>query len=98
VPPDAVRGIKVAERAGVLLDFRFNRVHEDPASEGAGVWALDRPVPVMPSSPESDAALYAQEYIVVVPMRADEHDRELLAQLVGHLEALPKWTHSGAIE
>jgi 5'-nucleotidase len=98
VSPDAIKGIKVAERAGILLDIGFSRVHEEPASQRAGVWALERPLPIPIVSAESDAALYAQDYIVVVPMRADEHDRELLARLLGQPESLPQWPRSGGGE
>jgi 5'-nucleotidase len=89
--PAEFKGVRVAERAGILLDFRFSRVQEDTTSGRTEVWALQRPRPVPPDAGASDAALYRQGYIVVVPMRADEHDRELLSRLLREPEILPGW-------
>ncbi len=84
--PSAIKGIRVARRARLLLSIAFEA---GEAGAGRQSWKL-RATPLDPqSAPESDAALYAAGYLVVVPMRADEHD-EALAD--GLLPKLPSWT------
>jgi len=89
--PEEIKGVRVAERAGILLDFSFSRVEGDSASDNTEIWVLNPPQPVPPVSAKSDAALYSENYVIVVPMRADEHDRELLSRLLEDANALPPW-------
>jgi 5'-nucleotidase len=94
--PAAVRGVRVAERAGILLDFRFEPVPADAADGGTVTWALQQPRPITPPVGDTDAGLYEQGYIVLVPMRADEHDRTLLSRLLQDPRLIPSWSeHDG---
>lgn len=89
VAPSAIAGVRVARRAGLLLDLSFD------ASGGTDgkVWKLAM-TPRNPAvEPGRDAALYEARYIVVVPMRADEHDEPLESRLTG--QSLPTWNPRG---
>ncbi len=66
----------------MLLDLRLGRIPEDASGDGVARWALQRPRPIAPTQSTSDAVLYQAGYVVIVPMRADEHDRELLSRLL----------------
>ncbi len=82
--PSEFKGVRIAERAGGLLDFRLRLVEENISGPGSALWALQRPQPIPPADSTSDAALYREGYVIIVPMRADEHDRELLSRLRSH--------------
>ena len=90
-PPPEFKGVRVAERAGMLFDLRLGRIPDDASGDSVAMWALQIPRPIAPTQSTSDAALYQEGYVVIVPMRADEHDRELLSRLVQHPETLPGW-------
>ncbi len=90
-PPSEFKGVRVAERAGLLLDLRLGSVSEGAPGESMAMWALQRPRPIPPLQSTSDAALYQEGYVVIVPMRADEHDRELLSRLLRQPETLSEW-------
>jgi 5'-nucleotidase len=89
-PPSEFKGVRVAERAGMLFDLRLGRIPDDASGDGVVRWALQVPRPIAPQS-TSDAALYQEGYVVIVPMRADEHDRELLSRLLQQPDTLSRW-------
>jgi 5'-nucleotidase len=95
VPPSQVAGIRVARRAQLLGALSFERLAEvrDPqgGEEMTSVWVVRYRAPTSPPSADSDVVLYSQDYIVITPMRADEHDSQLLDQLMGSLDRLPSW-------
>jgi 5'-nucleotidase len=90
-PPSEFKGVRVAERAGMLFDLRLGRIPDDPSGDGMARWALQIPRPIAPTQSTSDAVLYQAGYVVIVPMRADEHDRELMSRLLQQPESLPGW-------
>ena len=90
-PPSEFKGVRVAERAGMLFDLRLGRIPDDASGDGVARWALQIPRPIAPTQSTSDAALYQEGYVVIVPMRADEHDRELLSRLLQQPETLSGW-------
>jgi len=96
--PTEFKGVRVAERAGILLDFRFSQVDADTSGTRTALWAIQRPQPIPPDASTSDAALYYEGYVVIVPMQADEVDRELLARLLQQPESLPDWPAAGRRE
>jgi len=72
VPFDQIKGVRLARRAGLFVDFRF--VNDE---KNRSIWMM-RPVPLKPElSEETDLSIYSNGYIAVVPMRLDEHDYEL---------------------
>ncbi|MCD4675393.1 MAG: 5'/3'-nucleotidase SurE [Desulfobacula sp.] len=91
IPPGKIKGIKVAERAGILLDFKFNFVPNKTDSSYNENWYLQRPTPVTSVEEDRDAKLYRDDYIILVPMLADEHDDILLQYLIQNPALLPTW-------
>ncbi len=91
IPPEEIRGVRVAERAGILFDFTFST--EDTAfNDGVSeVWWMEQPQPLEPSSSSSDAALCDSGFIVVVPMSVNEIDYELLECFREEPGSLPEW-------
>jgi 5'-nucleotidase len=72
IPFDQIKGVRLAKRAGMNVDFRFMNDEKD-----SRLWVM-RPVPLETElSKESDLYLYNAGYIAVVPMKLDEHDYEL---------------------
>jgi len=72
IPFDQIKGVRLAKRAGMNVDFRFMNDEKD-----SSLWVM-RPVPLETElSKESDLYLYNAGYIAVVPMKLDEHDYEL---------------------
>ena len=76
LPFDQIKGVRLAKRAGMFVDFRFINDEKDQ-----GLWLL-KPIPLKPDlSEESDLSLYNAGYIAVVPMKLDEHDYELYERI-----------------
>lgn len=44
-----------------------------------------------PPSADNDVVLYMQDYIVITPISAHEHDLQLLDRLTESLDRLPEW-------
>lgn len=94
VPPSEVAGIRVARRARMIDALGLQRLavlrgrDEDVTTS---VWAVQYRVPPSVPAPDSDMALSQQKYIVITPMRADEHDVQLLHELQAELDRLPEW-------
>ena len=84
-------GVRVAERAGILLDFTFQKASESGSNQGTTVWQLGRPHPLPRGPANRDAALYDAGFVVIVPMMADEHDYNLLTVLRLDSAVLPDW-------
>jgi len=83
--------VTFAERAGMLLDFDFAKAIQQNSSSNQEVWQMLLPKRLDPVSAESDAALYAQGWVVVVPMVADELDTKLLSDLKSKPAQWPSW-------
>ncbi len=92
--PSEIRGIRVAPRASGLGGRYFEKA---PPLIGEGeegprqVWLLQ--VPEMTELPPgaNDVLYYVQNYIVVTPMRADEHDYTFIDELRDRVGELPTW-------
>ena len=90
IPPAKIKGVRIVERAGILLDFTFG-YQTDKSTPEKTTWYLNRPKPITSVPFQSDASLYHKGYVIVVPMLADEHDYKLLSRLKNQTESLPKW-------
>jgi 5'-nucleotidase len=93
-PPDGIQGIRVAPRAGMSGMFVFKKADTtEGADEGQKVvWRLTERRHAGDSPPEdSDLALYRAGYIVIVPMKADEHDYDLLPKFKQNLSLFPPY-------
>jgi 5'-nucleotidase len=98
LPPSQIAGVRVARRARLVETLSFQRLGEirdaEDDDEVTSVWAIRYREPTSPPPVDSDVALYSQNYIVVTPMRADEHDSQLLDQLRQRIDHLPPWPPS----
>lgn len=84
---DEVAGVRVARR------FHLRRVPimtlaDGDRSEASELWRITGAVAPEPD-PESDVALLDQRYIVITPMRADEHHEVLLEALANQVLEIP---------
>jgi len=89
-----IRGIRVAPRAAGLGGRYFEKAPPLIGEGDAGprqVWLLQVPAMSEPPPADTDIGLYVRDYIVVTPMRADEHDYALMDELRGRLGELPAW-------
>ncbi len=97
LPAAEIRGIRVAPRAASALDVSLERVHmEEDDDETEEVWMATMTIDPARISPESDAALLHQGYIVVTPMRVGEVDDDALERLEGRSDELPAWVSTGS--
>ena len=94
VSPGEIKGVRVAERAGLLERPVFAKASGDDLESGQEMWRIAGTEKLDYSLPgDSDIALYNEGYIVVVPMVCDEHDNQLLSRLKKDQGALPEWPH-----
>jgi len=95
LPPSQIAGVRVARRARMIEDLSFRLLEEIPDTEDddeiTSIWIVrhGESAPLPPA--DSDVDLYSRNYIVVTPMRADEHDAHLLDALSSNLDRLPAW-------
>jgi 5'-nucleotidase len=92
--PSNIEGVRIAPRARPIGLRYFDRA---PALRGEGregprqVWLLQIEAAGSPPPLGSDVDLYLKDYIVVTPMRADEHDYEAIEALRARLDDFPEW-------
>jgi 5'-nucleotidase len=94
VPPQGIQGIRLAKRAGLYQMPIFAKSDTGEQTEGNGqeLWRMTERREMGGVLPDdSDIALYEKGYIVIVPMKADEHDYDLLAELEQDLSLLPPY-------
>ena len=90
VPPNEIKGVRVAERAGLLARGVFDKTSNKNSLAHKEVWKFKAETANL-IPPSSDVALYNSGYIVIVPMKADEHDYELLSRLKASSKIFPDW-------
>lgn len=89
--PAEIKGIRIAPRAPSLGTGYFERTQRLRGAERRTAWLAQLPQE-MTSPPEgTDMALYEEDYIIITPMRVDEHDYPLLKRLAESLDELPDW-------
>ncbi len=94
VSPQEIKGVRVAERAGLLERPVFNRTIGDDLEENQEMWKIVATEKLDYSLPsDCDIALYDERFIVVVPMVCDEHDYELVSRLKKQRELYPDWVY-----
>ena len=95
VKASEIRGVKFAERAPPVTDLEFVNVWSDAEDEDDDetkeVWVLTMKPRPGGLAPDSDIAWLEKGYVVVVPMRIDEHDRALLSKLRAGDYSIPEW-------
>lgn len=93
--PRNIRGIRLARRA----PWHLPRAVQAPEIEGLGLfggkkeaWLLQPSLrPRSPAPEGSDLDLWRQDYMVITPMRADEHDTGLMQKLTRQIAKIPAW-------
>lgn len=93
-PPNQIRGVRIAQRNGLSRIPILSRTESAESEPGAETWQVTGAVEGE-IAPGSDLALHSQGYIVVTPMRADEHHWELLARLGRGTLELPAFKAPG---
>ena len=88
--PGEIKGVTVATRAHGLFTHRMERFSGLTGSEEDSLWVLQYGE-MLPPPENSDIAAYIADYIVIVPMKVDEHDYELLEALKAREGELPGW-------
>jgi 5'-nucleotidase len=92
--PSEIKGVRVTQRAGLRPLFGFEREYDSEEGEESTqeLWRmteLGRAKGTLPD--DSDLALYRAGYIVIVPMKADEHDYDQLPKLKQNLSLIPPY-------
>ena len=91
VKPAEIKGIRIAPRAPRLGAGYFERTQQLQGAEGRTVWLAQLPQEKAAPPEGTDMALYQEDYIIITPMRVDEHDYPMLKRLAESLETLPDW-------
>ncbi len=91
VPVDEIEGVVVVRRAPRPWRIELERSQEVPAKSDRETWSLRFRNQEAPAPAATDVHAYRQNFIAIVPMRVDEHDYELLAELLGSGADLPAW-------
>lgn len=89
VAPSDIQGVQVSRRAALRVDVAFE-ADEPVGTNSSRTWRIRVTQKASPPAPNTDQAYYDAGFIVVVPMRADEHDDALLRDLRS-TPALPPW-------
>lgn len=92
LPPDRIKGVRFATRAGLDEALIFSPATETPNEDGRTLWKATgiRKLPYQPG-PETDAVLYQNGYIAIIPMHSDEQDHAWLNSLRQKEGYLPTW-------
>ena len=89
--PEKIKGIRIAPRAPRLGVGYYERTQKVTGAENRSVWLAQIPSEGASPPPGTDLALYEEDYIIITPMRVDEHDYPMLKRLADNLDALPAW-------
>jgi len=88
---EKIKGIRIAPRAPRLETGYFEPTQKLRDDEKWTVWLGQlSPEATIPPA-DTDMALYAEDYIVITPMRVDEHDYPMLKTLSDRLGEIPGW-------
>jgi 5'-nucleotidase len=77
IDPENIKGVRVTDRAGILLDFGFTAEDTSFVPGESEIWWMEQPGLIEPSGTNNDAVLVDSGYIVVVPMIANEVDYDV---------------------
>lgn len=89
--PVNIKGIRVAPRAPRLGAGYFERTQGLRGEENRSVWLAQIPLERAVPPAGTDIALYEEDYIIITPMRVDEHDYPMLKKLAENLDGVPAW-------
>lgn len=94
--PGKIKGIRIAPRAPRLGVGHFERTQRVAGAENRSVWLAQMPSELEAPPAGTDLALYEEDFIIITPMRVDEHDYPMLKKLTESLDEFPAWksTHN----
>ena len=89
--PADIKGIRIAPRAPSLGTGYFERTQELRRSEERTIWLAQMPQEMASPPDGTDVALYMENFIIITPMRVDEHDYPMLKKLAERIDEIPEW-------
>lgn len=89
--PEKIKGIRVAPRAPRLGAGYFEPTQKVSGAVNRSVWLAQIPLEGASPPAGTDMALYEEDYIIITPMRVDEHDYPMLKKLADNLDEVPAW-------
>jgi len=92
ISPENIKGVRIGIRAGLREKPEFSKAAPESGPGGSATWAITgAETSASPLPPNCDISLYAQGYIVIVPMIADEHSYEIISRLKLNTGLIPEW-------
>jgi 5'-nucleotidase len=89
--PGKIKGIRVAPRAPRLGSGYFERTQRVVGEENRSIWIAQMPSESAAPPAGTDLVLYEEDFIIITPMRVDEHDYPMLKKLTENLDEVPAW-------
>lgn len=96
VPASEITGVEVVRRGPWPTTVSFGRSDQPAGAPGRERWDLSFGARSVTPPPGTDLYVYGQNRIAIVPVRVDEHDYELLDELLGSPPSLPAWPPQGS--
>ena len=93
VPPEQIRGVRIAPRARLLTGFDVNQVASVERDDDGpvSIWSLRAVSNASLAAPNDDVSLYRENWIVVTPMTVDEHADREPRQMLNLSNLVPPW-------
>ncbi|MGD2152106.1 MAG: 5'/3'-nucleotidase SurE [Gemmatimonadales bacterium] len=91
VPIDQIEGVVFVRRAPRPWRIELHRSEDAAADPDREIWSLSFQDREVAAPLATDVHAYRQNLIAIVPMRVDEHDYQLLAELLSSGADLPAW-------
>lgn len=94
VPPEQIRGVRVAPRARLLTGFDVKQVASVEADDDGpttSIWSLRAVTSADLAGPNDDISLYGKNWIVVTPMIVDEHADRAPRRMPDLSNLVPPW-------
>ncbi|MGD2218283.1 MAG: 5'/3'-nucleotidase SurE, partial [Gemmatimonadales bacterium] len=89
VAVEEIEGVVIVRRAPRPWRIELERRDDRPTTADRQIWSLSFHNEDMSAPAATDVHAYRRKQIAIVPMRVDEHDYELLAELLGSAVDLP---------
>ena len=91
VPVSEIQGISIVPRSARNWELGFERSPEPASASGRESWQLTFSRRQITLEPGTDVPIYEANRIAIVPMHVNEHDYELLEELMNSSAGVPAW-------
>lgn len=91
VPVSEIQGISIVSRSARNWELGFERSPEPASASGRESWQLTFSRRQVTLEPGTDVPVYQANRIAIVPMHVNEHDYELLEELMNSSAGVPAW-------